>query len=91
MHDPYTSPFFRSDRKRNFQCRIYTEVDNGNAGSRGRGGTRKRYGIVQRGDINTITEQRVRVTFAKTGFGWIARCKHPECDAVMEVQRRTQL
>jgi hypothetical protein len=90
MHDPYTSPFFHSDRKRNFQCRIYTEVDNGNAGSRGRGGTRKRYGIIQRAEINTITAQRLRVTFLKRG-SWIAQTQGPCGDALMECAGRTQL
>jgi hypothetical protein len=88
MHDPYTSPLFHSDTKRGFNCRIYTEVDNGNAGRRGRGGTRKRYGIIERS--RNLYDKRIRVTFVKRG-SWIAQTQGPCGDALMECAGRTQL
>jgi len=85
MHDPYTSPLFHSDRKRGFNCRIYTEVT---GLGKGRGRKRERYGIVQRGDGPTAL--RLRVTFVKRG-SWIAQTKGPCGDALMECAGRTQL
>jgi|688.fasta_scaffold1193654_2 hypothetical protein len=87
-NDPYTSPLFHSDTKRGFNCRIYTEVDNGNAGRRGRGGTRKRYGIIERS--RNLYDKRIRVTFVKRG-SWIAQTQGPCGDAIMECAGRTQL
>jgi hypothetical protein len=86
MHD-HISPLFHSDRKRNFQCRIYTEVT---GLGKGRGRKRTRYGIIQRAEINTITAQRVRVTFLRRG-SWVAQTKGLCGDAIMECAGRTQL
>lgn len=87
MNNPYTSPFAYADTV--LSCRIYTRVDNRNAGWRGLGGKREKYGIIRQNGAH-FTEGTA-VEFIRHGAGWIARCRGPHGSEVREVHEPTQL